>query len=64
LKIPITKKRAGEVAEGVAPEFKPQYHKKKRKKVIVIQVINCRLSLCVYPLKRFKPDSLFADFLF
>jgi hypothetical protein len=36
LKIPITKKRAGEVAEGVAPEFKPQYHKKKRKKVIVI----------------------------
>jgi hypothetical protein len=36
LKIPITEKRAGEVAEGVAPEFKPQYHKKKRKKVIVI----------------------------
>jgi hypothetical protein len=30
---PITKKRgggAGEVAQGVCPEFKPQYHKKKK----------------------------------
>jgi hypothetical protein len=24
------KKRAGGVAQGVGPEFKPQYHKKKR----------------------------------
>jgi hypothetical protein len=24
-----TQKRAGEVAQGVGPEFKPQYHKKK-----------------------------------
>jgi hypothetical protein len=31
LKIPITKK-AGGVAEGEGPEFKPQYHKKKKKR--------------------------------
>jgi hypothetical protein len=29
-KIPITK-RAGGVAQGEGPEFKPQYHKKKKK---------------------------------
>jgi hypothetical protein len=33
LKKPFTKKRAGGVAQGVGPEFKPQYCKKK--KVIV-----------------------------
>jgi hypothetical protein len=26
------KKRVGGVAEGEGPEFKPQYHKKKKKK--------------------------------
>jgi hypothetical protein len=31
-KTPI-KKRAGGVAQGVGPEFKPQYHKKKKKKI-------------------------------
>jgi hypothetical protein len=31
LKKPITKKRAGGVAQGVGPEFKPWYRKKKRK---------------------------------
>jgi hypothetical protein len=31
LKTPITK-RAGGVAQGEGPEFKPQYHKKKKKK--------------------------------
>jgi hypothetical protein len=31
LKIPITK-RAGGVAQGEYPEFKPQYHQKKKKK--------------------------------
>jgi hypothetical protein len=30
-KKPITKKAAG-VAQGVGPEFKPQYYKKKKKK--------------------------------
>jgi hypothetical protein len=30
-KIANTKKRAGGVAQGVGPEFKPQYHKKKKK---------------------------------
>jgi hypothetical protein len=29
LKKLITKKRAGGVAQGVGPEFKPQNHKKK-----------------------------------
>jgi hypothetical protein len=30
-KKPVTKKRAGGVAQGVDPEFKPQNHKKKKK---------------------------------
>jgi hypothetical protein len=29
---PFTKK-AGGVAQGIGPEFKPQYHKKKKKRV-------------------------------
>jgi hypothetical protein len=28
----LHKKRAGEVVQSVGPEFKPQYHKKKKKK--------------------------------
>jgi hypothetical protein len=32
LRKPFTKKRAGGVAQGVGPEFKPQYCKKKKKK--------------------------------
>jgi hypothetical protein len=28
----LNTKRAGAVAQGEDPEFKPQYHKKKRKK--------------------------------
>jgi hypothetical protein len=32
LKKPITKKRAGGVAQGVGPAFKPQYCKQKKKK--------------------------------
>jgi hypothetical protein len=31
-KNPITKNWAGGVAQGEGPEFKPQYHKKKKKK--------------------------------
>jgi hypothetical protein len=31
LQDPSQKKRAGRVAQGVGPEFKPQYHKKKKK---------------------------------
>jgi hypothetical protein len=32
-KIPNThKKRAGGMAQGEGPEFKPQYHKKKKRK--------------------------------
>jgi hypothetical protein len=30
----LSQKRAGGVAHGVGPEFKPQYHKKKGKKKI------------------------------
>jgi hypothetical protein len=30
-------KRAGEMAQGVGPEFKPQYHKTKTKE----ETINC-----------------------
>jgi hypothetical protein len=32
LKKTLHKKRAGGVAQGVGPEFKPQYGKKKKKK--------------------------------
>jgi hypothetical protein len=31
LKNPITKNWAGGVAQGEGPEFKPQYHQKKKK---------------------------------
>jgi hypothetical protein len=31
LKKTVTKKRASGVAQGVDPEFKPRYHKKKKK---------------------------------
>jgi hypothetical protein len=31
-KITQHKKRAGGVAQGVSPEFKPQHHKKKKEK--------------------------------
>jgi hypothetical protein len=29
-----SQKRAGRVAQGEGPEFKPQYHKKKKKKKV------------------------------
>jgi hypothetical protein len=29
--MPITKKKAGRMAQGVSPEFKSQYSKKKKK---------------------------------
>jgi hypothetical protein len=32
LKIPHHKKSAGGVAQGIGPEFKPQHHKKTKKK--------------------------------
>jgi hypothetical protein len=28
-----SQKRAGGVSQGIGPEFKPQYHKKKKKKI-------------------------------
>jgi hypothetical protein len=34
----LHKKRAGGVAQGVGPEFKPQYWKKKKKKKTVISI--------------------------
>jgi hypothetical protein len=48
LKIPITiKKRAGGLAKGVGPEFKPQYHKKKKKMVTWLMVIITHSSLAL-----------------
>jgi hypothetical protein len=32
ISIKPTQKRAGGVAQGVDPEFKPQYHKKKKER--------------------------------
>jgi hypothetical protein len=32
-KKPFTKKRAGGVAQGIDPEFKPQYWRKKKKEL-------------------------------
>jgi hypothetical protein len=37
-KIPVTK-RAGRVAQGEGPEFKPQYHKKKKKEKKPLSII-------------------------
>jgi hypothetical protein len=33
-------KRAGGVAQSVGPEFKPQYHKKKKKNTIAPQLLD------------------------
>jgi hypothetical protein len=39
LEKPFTKKkRAGAMVQGIGPEFKPQYHKKKKKKKINEQI--------------------------
>jgi hypothetical protein len=34
-----SQKRTGEVAQDVGPEFKPQYHKKKKKKEFYTQYL-------------------------
>jgi hypothetical protein len=31
----LSQKRAGGVAQGIGPELKPQYHKKKKKSLMV-----------------------------
>jgi hypothetical protein len=42
------KKRAGGVAQGIGPEFKPQYQKKKKeKKNLGGLVCSCRVSHCL-----------------
>jgi hypothetical protein len=45
LKHPIIKNWAGGVAQGEGPEFKPQYHKKKKKEIpnqagMVVSIFN------------------------
>jgi hypothetical protein len=39
-KNPLKKNRAGRVAQGSGPEFKPQYHKKKKKSFVLIKSLN------------------------
>jgi hypothetical protein len=61
LKIPITK-RAGRVAQGEGPEFKPQYQKKKKKKKVFGGARKeeeewYRLNVCVLP--NFKVEDVF-----
>jgi hypothetical protein len=34
----LSQKRGGGVAQGVGPEFKPQYHKKKKKIAVGMEV--------------------------
>jgi hypothetical protein len=43
-----SQKRAGAVAQGVGPEFKPQYHKKK-KKVKALDLSQVRGTVSVIP---------------
>jgi hypothetical protein len=38
---PITKDWAGGVAQGIGPEFKPQYHKTKLIGVFLYKKIDC-----------------------
>jgi hypothetical protein len=38
LEKPFTKNKAGGVAQGEGPEFKPQYRKKKKKRIRTIAV--------------------------
>jgi hypothetical protein len=35
-------KRSGEVAQGVGPEFKPQYQKKKKKRIHTYNFLNSK----------------------
>jgi hypothetical protein len=47
---------AGGVAQGVGPEFKPQYHKKKKKNLNVVQnLVHHRYSIF------FLNDKLMGD---
>jgi hypothetical protein len=40
-----SQKRAGEVAQGLGPEFKPQYHKKKKKRNVKHYQLNLEFFL-------------------
>jgi hypothetical protein len=50
-KHPSQKKRAGGLAQGTGPEFKPQYHKKKKKRSVweYSSVGECLPSRCEAP---------------
>jgi hypothetical protein len=53
LKKPITKNWAGGVAQGEGPEFKPQYHKKKKERKLhgiyfCNNLLILPLFLCIY----------------
>jgi predicted AAA+ superfamily ATPase len=47
----LPQKRAGGVVQGASPEFKPQYHKKKKKK-------NWGQLLTTYPIHKNVPNLL------
>jgi hypothetical protein len=42
----LSQKRAGGVAEGVGPEFKPQYHTHTKKKFY--GWVHCDIYICTY----------------
>jgi hypothetical protein len=54
LKIPNTK-RAGGMAQGVGPEFKPQYHKKKSACYPPNTLCEELVSLCEYTMNLWSP---------
>jgi hypothetical protein len=39
-----SQKRSGGVAQGSGPEFKPQYHKKKKNLAFLNDIIQCQIS--------------------
>jgi hypothetical protein len=41
-------KWAGAMAQGVGPEFKPQYHKKKKKRKIFSRMINYVVNIYIW----------------
>jgi hypothetical protein len=48
------KKRGGGMVQGVGPEFKPQYHKKKKK--------NCSSIILVIPVFKFTDKQTKTNF--
>jgi hypothetical protein len=60
LKKPFTK-RAGGVAQGIGPEFKPQYRKKKKLYVTLLCLLRCEVFISAFVLSQVSFKSSLRD---